>query len=158
VELLGLLARQQAEAEHGVLVHADEPAGLPDPATFGDVIQQRHDLVWGQAAVEERSAFAFGKAGFAGAAAEQAAMVRAIASGDGQVAVTAFAVIEAVRVLTAKGAQLVHGAFRGRVGSRNDLTAGLAQRYTRPAEPTMLIRHDRVSGHSETTQVPSDCQ
>jgi hypothetical protein len=52
VEFLGLVARQQAKADHRVLVHADQTAGLPHPATFGDVLEQRHDLVLGQAAVK----------------------------------------------------------------------------------------------------------
>jgi hypothetical protein len=126
VELLGVIARQEAEAEYRVLVHTDEPAGLPNPATFGNVMQQGHDLVRGQGAAEERGAFAFGKAGLAGAAAEQASLVRAVASGDGQVAVAAFAVIGALRVLTAKGVQLVHSALRGKVAvsKRSNLRSG----------------------------------
>jgi hypothetical protein len=116
VELLGLLARQKAEAEHRIPIHADEPAGLPDAAPFGDVVQQRHDLVVGQKAAKQRSSFSLGEAGLAGAAAEQASLLGAVAAGDGQVAVIAFAVVRAIGILAAKRGEVVHGALRGGVG------------------------------------------
>jgi len=47
VKRFGLVARQQAEADHRILVHADESAGLPHAATFRDVVQQGDDLVLG---------------------------------------------------------------------------------------------------------------
>jgi hypothetical protein len=119
-----LLTRQQAKADHRVLIHADQPAGLPDPATVGDVFQQRHDLVLGQAAVEQQRALAFREAGLTGAAAEQAPPLGAVVPRHGQVAVPAFAMIRAVAILTTEQAQIVHRALRDRVGSASGLAKG----------------------------------
>src|SRR4029077_19416156 len=126
VELLGLLTRQQAKADHRVLVHADQPAGLPHPTTVRDVLEQRHDLVLWQAAVEQWRALAFREAGLTGAAAEQAPLLPAVVPRHRQVAVPAFAMIRTRGILTTKLAQVVHRALRGRVGSKSDLALGPA--------------------------------
>jgi len=47
VELLGVRAGQQAVADDGVLVHADQARGLADADAFGDVAQDGDDLSWG---------------------------------------------------------------------------------------------------------------
>jgi hypothetical protein len=126
VKLLGLLTRQQAKADHRVLVHADQPAGLPDPAAVRDVFQQRHDLVLGQAAVEQRRALAFREAGLTGAAAEQAPLLSAVVPRHRQVAVPAFAMIRTRDILTTELAQVVHRALPDGVASQSDLASGTA--------------------------------
>jgi len=65
---LSLVARQQTEADHRILVDADESAGLPYSTTFRDVVKQGYDLVLRQAAIEQRGALAFGKSRLAGSA------------------------------------------------------------------------------------------
>jgi ribosomal protein L13E len=75
VELLGVLARQEAVADHRILAHAHEAAGLANPTALGDVRQDRHHLLLGQAGVEQGRAFALGETGFAGLAIEQAALL-----------------------------------------------------------------------------------
>jgi len=47
VELLGVRAGQQAVADDGVLVHADQARGLADADAFGDVAQDATTLSWG---------------------------------------------------------------------------------------------------------------
>src|SRR5262245_47619365 len=95
VEPAGVRAGQQAVAGGGVLVDAHQPPGLADAAAFLEVLQECQGLLGRQAAVEQRGAFAFGEAGLAGAAAEQAALVAAVAGGNGQVAGPALAVVGA---------------------------------------------------------------
>jgi hypothetical protein len=105
-----MVAGQQAVADDGILIDAAQAAGLADAAAFGDVGEDGDDPLGGQARVEQGSALAFGEACFAGAAVEQAALVRSVAGTDGEVAVTASAVIGAVLVLTAEDTQVVHGS------------------------------------------------
>jgi hypothetical protein len=47
VELLGVVAGQQAVANDGVPVHADQAAGFADAHPLGEVVQDGHDLVLG---------------------------------------------------------------------------------------------------------------
>jgi hypothetical protein len=110
VEFLGLLARQKAKAHHRILIHADQTAGLPHPTAFRNVLEQRHDLVLGQATVEQRRSFPLGKAGLAGAAAQQASLLRAIAPRHGQVTVPAFAMIRTSGILATELAQVLQGS------------------------------------------------
>jgi hypothetical protein len=112
VELLGLLAGEQAKANHGVLVDADEATGLPHAAAFRDVVQQVHDLLLRQAAVEQRRSLAFGETRFARSAPQQPPPLGTVASRHRQVAVAAFAVIGTLSILAAELAQFVHVALR----------------------------------------------
>jgi hypothetical protein len=113
VELLGLIAREQAKTDYGVLVHADQAAGLPHAAAFGDVLQQGHDLILGQATVEQRRSLAFGEACLTGSAAQQPPLLRTVVPRHGQVAVATLAVIGTSAVLTTELAQFAHVALRG---------------------------------------------
>jgi hypothetical protein len=65
-----------AEAGDGLAVDADEPPGLADAVALGDVVEDRDGLLVGEVRAEERSALAFGEAGLAGTAAEQAPGLR----------------------------------------------------------------------------------
>jgi hypothetical protein len=105
-----MLASAAAVADDGVLVDFDQAAGLADTTAFGEVFEDGEGLILGEAAVEEGSAFAFGEAGFAGGATEEAALEGAIAHGDGEVAVGAFAEVGAIRIQTAKAAEILVGA------------------------------------------------
>ena len=97
-----------AVAYDRVAVDADQPARVADADALGDVMRDGHDLPWRQAGVKERGALAFGEAGFAGAATEQAALVRPIMPGDREITVVAFAVVGAVGILTAEAGEVVH--------------------------------------------------
>src|SRR5262249_42870312 len=78
-----------------------------DADPLGDVAQDGHDLVLRQLGAEQRRALALREAGLAGAAAQQAALRRAVAHGGRQVALAALAVVGALGVLAAEGAQVV---------------------------------------------------
>jgi hypothetical protein len=120
VELLGVVAGQAAVADDGVFTHPDQAGGLADADPLGDVLQDGHDLVLGQAGVEQGGAFALGEAGLAGLTVKQAALLRTVLHADGQVSSAALAVGRALFILTAEAAQLVHGlpsvARNGRLG------------------------------------------
>jgi hypothetical protein len=110
VELLGVFTGPDRVTDHGVLTDADQAAGLADADSFGDVLQDGDDLVFGEAGIEQGCALAFGEAVLAGAAIEQAALLPTVAHADGQVAVPAFAIVRASLVLTAEAVQFVHDA------------------------------------------------
>src|SRR5579884_1198231 len=112
VERPGVLAGQEAVADDGVLVDADEAAGLADPAALGDMGKDGDDLVLRKSAVEQGCALAFGEAFLTGATGQHAALVRAVAEADTEVAQTPLAVVGAVRILTAEAGQiLAHGGL-----------------------------------------------
>ena len=108
VELLGVGAGQPAEAGDGGAADTGEPSGLADATTVGDVGQHGLGFVRGQAGVEQWSALALGEACLAGAAVEQAALVRAVAGADGEVAVATLPVIRTGGLQAAELAQVVH--------------------------------------------------
>src|SRR5262249_51073775 len=109
VELLGVVAGEQGVAADGVLVDAGEPAGLADADALGEVAEDVEDLVGRQAGVEQRRALAPGEARPAGAAVQQAEVLRPVVAADGEVAVPALAVVGAIRVLAAEWREVVHG-------------------------------------------------
>jgi hypothetical protein len=103
VEFFGMLARQHAVADHGILVHSDQAAGFANPTSFVDVCQNRDDGFFRQRGAKERSSFAFRETRLAGGAIKHATLfVGTVVIANAQVASTAFAVIRALRVLTTK--------------------------------------------------------
>src|SRR5262249_57737740 len=112
VESLGVLAQQSAVADHGVAVHAGQPRRGPHAGAVGEVLDDRQGLLRRQDGAVQRGALALGEAGLAGAAIEQAVLLRlAVAAADGQVALPPLAVVGAVRVLAAEAGQvLLHGS------------------------------------------------
>jgi hypothetical protein len=104
VEPAGVPAGEPGIAGDGVLADAGQPTGLADAAAVGQVGEDGGGRLRRQAGVEQRGALALGEAGLAGAAAEQAAPLGAVAHGYGEVAVPALAVVGAVGVQAAKAA------------------------------------------------------
>jgi hypothetical protein len=99
------LARQP---RHGIAVDADEAFGLADPVALDQVLEDRDDLLLGQAGVEQRGALALGEAGVARSAVEQADMpLLAVAVTDREVAGVALAVERAIRVQTTEAREIV---------------------------------------------------
>src|SRR5262249_50767492 len=102
-----MLTSQQPVADDGVLVHADQAAGLADADALGDVLQDGHDLVLRELGAEQRGALALREARLAGPAAQQAPPLRAVAHGSRQVAFAALAVVGALGILATEGTQVV---------------------------------------------------
>jgi hypothetical protein len=107
VESAGVAAGGRRVGGDGVLADADQPAGLAHAAALGQVRQHGGRLLGRQAGVEQRRALALGEAGLAGAAAQQAPAVRAVAGRHRQVAGAALAVVGAVAVQAAEAAQVI---------------------------------------------------
>jgi len=88
---------------------ADEPFGLSDPVAFDEVLEDGDGFLLGQAGVEQRGAPAFGEAGVARLAVEQADVpLLAVAIADREVAGVALAVERAIRVQAAEAREVVH--------------------------------------------------
>ena len=112
MELLGVFTGPQAVADHSVLANTDQAASLADATALGNVVQHGDGLVLGEPGIEEGRALAFGEAGLAGLAVEQAALVAAVVAADGEVAVVTATVVGAVAVLAAEALQVVHDEVR----------------------------------------------
>jgi hypothetical protein len=126
-----VLAGSTGVANNGVLVDADQAAGLSDTAALDEVVQDRDPFVGGQAAVEEGGALALGAAPPACAASEHAALfVGPVAEADPEIVATPTTEVGAGGVLAAEMAELVHEAparsVTVRTGSRLDGTLGSA--------------------------------
>jgi hypothetical protein len=77
-----MIAREQAKADNRIPVHTNQSARLPHPAAFRDVVQQRHDLVFGQTTVEKGRPFSFGKTGLTSSATQKPPPLRPVMTGD----------------------------------------------------------------------------
>src|SRR6185437_13608243 len=131
VGALGVLTGEAAVAGDGVGRHPAEPPGLADPAPFGDVLQDRFDLLLRQPGVEQGRPLALGEAGLAGAAAEHAAgLIRAVAAGHTQVSGPPLAVVGAAGIQAAEAGQVVHGVGPAVRSSEGTPSCAPPERYT----------------------------
>jgi hypothetical protein len=110
VDLLGVAAGLEGQADDRVLVHPGQPAGLADADAFLDVSQDGDGFIFGQAAVEQGGALALTEAVLAATTGQTAPPLGgAVAEGDAEVALTAPAVVRALGVLAAEALEVVHG-------------------------------------------------
>jgi len=111
VDVPGVAAGHQGQADHRVFVDAAKAAGLADADALLEVGQDGDGLVFGEAAVEQGRALAFAEAVLAGATGQIAPLfTRAVAEGDAEVAQAAPAVVGALRVVAAEVLEVVHRA------------------------------------------------
>ena len=105
-----MLADDQGQSHHRVLVHPDQATGLPHPTTLLQVLEDRERFLFGELAAVQGCALALAEAFLAGPAGQNTAfLVGAIAKADAEVVEAAAAVVGAVRVLAAEGFQVVQG-------------------------------------------------
>jgi hypothetical protein len=110
-------------AGDGVGMDLDQPCRLADSAAFGDVLEDRGDLVLGQVGAVQRGPLALGEAGAAGAAIEQAILAGlAEPAGDGEVSGAAAAELRAPRIQATESGEVVH---RSRCGLQEEARTGL---------------------------------
>jgi hypothetical protein len=107
-----MLAGQEGQPRHGVLVDPDQSGGLADAAALGEVLKDGQHLVARQLGVEERRALELGEAALAGPAVEQPVSGLSEVVDDEQVAVAPAAVEVAVGVLAAEAGEVVRGHGR----------------------------------------------
>jgi hypothetical protein len=115
MEILGVLAGKQGQADHGILVDFDQATGLTHATTLLQMLQDGEDFVLSKFGTIQRSAFAFREAFLAGAASQNTPLfVGAIAETNTQVVLAALTVVGTGRVLAAEVFQVVHGSSRRR--------------------------------------------
>jgi len=106
-----MLAGQDGQAYHGVLIHPDQTAGLPHATALLQVLQDREGFVLGEFGPIQRRALAFGEPFLTSPAGQHAALlVGAVAEADAQVVQATPAVVATLGVLAAEGFQVVHGS------------------------------------------------
>jgi hypothetical protein len=109
VDVLGLLAGDQGQPHDGVLVDADQAAGLANAAALLQMLENGQGFVLGELAVVQSRAFAFREAFLTGAAGEDTAfLVGAVAEAYAEVIQATAAVVGTLRIQTAEGFQVVH--------------------------------------------------
>jgi len=114
VEVLGVLASEYGQPDHGVLVDPDQAAGLADATALLEMLEDGEGFVLGELGAIQRSALAFGEAFLAGATGQDAALlVGPIAEAHPEVVEATAAVVGAVGVLAAEVFQVVHGGSHG---------------------------------------------
>jgi len=124
VDLVGVLAGDQGQSHHGVLVDSDQATGLPHPTTLLQMLEHGQGFVIGEFAAVQGRAFALREAFLTGAAGEDTAfLVGAVVEADAEVVQSAAAVVRALRILAAEGFQVVHGGssrskLRGKVAKQ----------------------------------------
>jgi len=109
VDLAGVIASQPAVTHHRVPMDAHQAGGFADAAAFGDVLQDRADLLLRQGRAEQWRPLALGKPRLAGSAAEHPPLlVRPIATAHRQIFTPAFSVVGAFAILATQPRQIVH--------------------------------------------------
>ena len=105
-----MLARQDAVADDGILVDADQASGFTYATSFVDVVENGDHCLVGQLGSEEGRALAFREPGLAGRAAEHASrIIWPVAIAHAEVADAAFAEVAALGFLAAEFREVVHG-------------------------------------------------
>jgi hypothetical protein len=112
VDLLGVLAGDHGQANHGILVDPHEATGLSDPTILLEMVQDSHRLVVGEFAAVQSGPLAFGETVLASAARQDTGGFGGpIAETDPQVVQVPAAIISAGRVLAAEVFQVVHSSW-----------------------------------------------
>jgi hypothetical protein len=113
VAVVSVLSGHPGQSGDGIAVDADQTCGRSDAPALEEVSQDVVGLLGWEVGVEQGRALAFGEAGLAGVAGEQAEMVlQAVAGGDREVCGVAWPVAGAVGVLAAEACEVVHGSDR----------------------------------------------
>jgi len=109
VHFPGVVARQTTVTHHRVAMDAHQAGGLANAATFGDVLQDRADLLLRQCRAEQWRSLALGKSRLAASAAEHPPLlVRPIATAHRQIRTPTFTIVWALGILATKPRQIVH--------------------------------------------------
>jgi hypothetical protein len=110
VRVAGMGAGGAAVVADGIGMDLDQACRLEDAAALVDVFEDRENLVLRQVGAVERGPLAFGEAGAAGAAREQAILPGlAESAGDGEISGIAAAEVRALGILATETRQIVHG-------------------------------------------------
>lgn len=127
-----MAAGLEGVANDGVFIDARQASGLADAAAVLEVLEDGHGFVVGESCAEQGGALALGEALLAGAAGEHAALLRAVAEGDAEVALAAQAVVKALGVLAAEEVKVFHeGRSPKEVGTSGQRLPGIVEQPQR---------------------------
>jgi hypothetical protein len=113
MSVVGMLSDDAGQASDGVGIDADQASGAADATALVEVLEDGEGRFFGEMAVGQGRALAFGEAVLAGLAVEQSDVVLlTVAGADREVTGVAGAVQGAFRVLTAEAREVVHAGDR----------------------------------------------
>jgi hypothetical protein len=111
VKVAGVLAGQSAQTTDRAAIHLAKSTGLADATPLGDVVQDRRELLGRQSRAKVGRPLPLGKADLANAAPEHASLLmRAVATGHGQISGPPPAMLGAVGIEAAEPREILHVA------------------------------------------------
>jgi hypothetical protein len=113
MSVVGMLSDDAGQPSDGVGIDADQASGAADTTALVEVLEYGKGCLFGEMAVEQGRALAFGEAVLASFAVEQPDVVLlAVAGADREITGVTDAVEGAFRVLTAEAREVVHAGDR----------------------------------------------
>jgi hypothetical protein len=113
MSVVGMLSDDAGQASNGIGIDADQASGAADATALIEVLEDGEGGFFGEMAVEQGRALAFGEAVFAGLAVEQSDVVLlTVAGADREVPSVTLTVEGAFGVLTAEAREVVHARDR----------------------------------------------
>jgi hypothetical protein len=144
VDLLGVMAGDDGQANDRILVHPHEAAGLADATVLLKMLQHRDGFVLGEFAAIKGRALAFGEALLTGAAGQNpGAFAGAVAETDPEIVQAPAAIVIAVEVLAAEGFQVVH-SLAGLPWGNEKVVSQLESPYKAAGNTASLVGHYRI--------------
>src|SRR3984957_20203655 len=141
VDLLGVMAGDDGQANDRILVHPHEAAGLADATVLLKMLQHRDGFVLGEFAAIKGRALAFGEALLTGAAGQNpGAFAGAIAETDPEIVQAPAAIVIAVEGLAAEGFQVVH-SLAGLPWGNEKVVSQLESPYKAAGNMASLVGH-----------------
>ena len=109
MSVVGMLSDNTGQASDSVGIDTDQASGAADTTALVEVLEDGEGLLFGEVAVEQGRALAFGEAVLARLAIKQSDVVLlAVAGADREITGVTDAVEGAFRVLTAEAREVVH--------------------------------------------------
>jgi hypothetical protein len=113
MSVVGMLSDDAGQASDGVGIDADQASGAADTTALIEVLEDGEGCFFGEMAVEQGRALAFGETVLASVAVKQPDVVLlAVAGADREITGVTDAVEGAFRVLTAEAREVVHAGDR----------------------------------------------
>jgi hypothetical protein len=147
MSVVGMLSDDAGQPSDGVGIDADQASGGANATALVEVLEHAESLFFGEVAVEQDRALAFGEAVLARLTVEQSDVVLlAVAGADREIAGVTGAVEGALRVLTAEARAIVHAGDRS-VQRKSDEGRGYKPDVAHilrcsPVQCSVILRHD----------------
>jgi|tagenome__1003787_1003787.scaffolds.fasta_scaffold19251337_2 hypothetical protein len=110
MSVVGVISGDAGQSDDRIAMDPDEPTRLSDAVALAQVVEHGMSLVHGEPAVEQGRALAFGEAGLARVAVEQADVaLLTVALADGEISRVTSPVVGAGGILATEAGEVVHG-------------------------------------------------